>query len=53
MQRNRAAVRRVALLAIGAFTVWFLWGLLVRVHAPIQAALRDLVQQEHDPPAPP
>jgi len=36
----------VALLAIGAFTVWFLWGSLVRVHARMQAALRDLMQQD-------
>jgi CPA2 family monovalent cation:H+ antiporter-2 len=43
----------LALLAIGAFTVWFLWGSLVRVHARMQAALRDLMQQEHDPSAPP
>jgi len=43
----------VALLAIGAFTVWFLWGSLVRVHARMQAALRDLMQQEHGPSAPP
>jgi CPA2 family monovalent cation:H+ antiporter-2 len=43
----------VALLAIGAFTVWFLWGSLVRVHARMQAALRDLMQQEHDPSLPP
>ncbi|TAM93810.1 MAG: cation/H(+) antiporter [Rhodanobacteraceae bacterium] len=41
----------VALLAIGAFTVWFLWGSLVRVHARMQAALRDLI--EHEPQAPP
>jgi CPA2 family monovalent cation:H+ antiporter-2 len=41
----------VALLAIGAFTVWFLWGALVRVHARMQAALRDLIEQEPQPPA--
>jgi CPA2 family monovalent cation:H+ antiporter-2 len=41
----------LALLAIGAFTVWFLWGSLVRVHARMQAALRDLIEQE--PSAPP
>ncbi|MBS0382023.1 MAG: cation:proton antiporter [Proteobacteria bacterium] len=35
----------LALLAIGAFTVWFLWGALVRVHARMQAALRDLIEQ--------
>jgi CPA2 family monovalent cation:H+ antiporter-2 len=40
----------VALLAIGAFTVWFLWGSLVRVHARMQAALRDLIEQEPQPP---
>jgi CPA2 family monovalent cation:H+ antiporter-2 len=40
----------VALLAIGAFTVWFLWGALVRVHARMQAALRDLIEQEPSPP---
>jgi len=39
------------LLAIGAFTVWFLWGSLVRVHARMQAALRDLIEQQ--PSAPP
>ena len=43
----------VALLAIGAFTVWFLWGSLVRVHARMQAALRDLMQQESDSSSPP
>ncbi|HET7562282.1 MAG TPA: cation:proton antiporter [Rhodanobacteraceae bacterium] len=36
----------VALLVVGAFTVWFLWGSLVRVHARMQAALRDLVEKE-------
>ena len=36
----------LALIAIGAFTVWFLWGSLVRVHARMQASLRDLVEQE-------
>ena len=41
----------LALLGIGAFTVWFLWGSLVRVHAHMQAALRDLIEQE--PSAPP
>ena len=41
----------VALLAIGAFTVWFLWGALVRVHARMQAALRDLIEQEPQPPS--
>lgn len=40
----------IALLAIGAFTVWFLWGALVRVHARMQAALRDLIEQEPRPP---
>src|SRR5690242_2874180 len=40
----------LALLAIGAFTVWFLWGSLVRVHARMQAALRDLIEQEPSPP---
>ncbi|MGH8147240.1 MAG: hypothetical protein ACREPY_13010 [Rhodanobacteraceae bacterium] len=35
----------VALLGIGAFTVWFLWGSLVRMHARMQAALRDLIEQ--------
>ncbi|HET9820180.1 MAG TPA: cation:proton antiporter [Rhodanobacteraceae bacterium] len=39
----------VALLVIGAFTAWFLWGSLVRVHARMQAALRDLIQQDHEP----
>jgi K+:H+ antiporter len=38
----------VALLAIGVFTVWFLWGALVRVHARMQATLRDLVEQNRD-----
>ncbi|MGH8192393.1 MAG: hypothetical protein ACREP2_13235 [Rhodanobacteraceae bacterium] len=36
----------VALLAIGAFTVWFLWASLVRVHARMQAALRDLIERD-------
>ena len=40
-----------ALLAIGATTVWFLWNALVRLHARMQAALRDLVEQP--PNAPP
>ena len=40
----------LALLAIGAFTVWFLWGALVRVHARMQAALRDLIDQEPQTP---
>ncbi|MGH8182078.1 MAG: cation:proton antiporter, partial [Rhodanobacteraceae bacterium] len=40
----------VALLAICAFTVWILWGSLVRVHARMQAALRDLIEQEPQPP---
>ncbi|TAN06488.1 MAG: cation:proton antiporter [Rhodanobacteraceae bacterium] len=40
----------LALLAIGAFTVWFLWGSLVRVHARMQAALRDLIEQQPQPP---
>ena len=35
----------IALLAIGAFTAWFLWGSLVRVHARVQAALRDLIDK--------
>jgi CPA2 family monovalent cation:H+ antiporter-2 len=35
----------LALLAIVAFTTWFLWGSLVRVHARVQAALRDLVEE--------
>ena len=35
----------LALLAISAFTVWFLWGALVRVHARMQAALRDLIEE--------
>jgi CPA2 family monovalent cation:H+ antiporter-2 len=35
----------LALLAIGAFTVWFLCGALVRVHARMQAALRDLLEE--------
>lgn len=39
-----------ALLVIGAFTVWFLWGALVKVHARMQAALRDLVEQRPDSP---
>lgn len=43
----------IALLAIGAFTVWFLWGSLVRVHARMQAALRDLMQHENEPLPPP
>ena len=43
----------VALLVIGAFTAWFLWGALVRVHARMQAALRDLIEQEPQPPPPP
>ncbi|HET7930670.1 MAG TPA: cation:proton antiporter [Rhodanobacteraceae bacterium] len=36
----------VALLVVGVFTTWFLWGSLVRVHARMQAALRDLIEQE-------
>jgi CPA2 family monovalent cation:H+ antiporter-2 len=40
----------VALLAIVAFTAWFLWGALVRVHARMQAALRDLIEHEPLPP---
>ncbi|HEX7325537.1 MAG TPA: cation:proton antiporter [Rhodanobacteraceae bacterium] len=40
----------IALLAIGAFTVWFLWGSLVRVHARMQAALRDLVERGPESP---
>ncbi|WHZ19039.1 MAG: sodium/hydrogen exchanger [Rhodanobacteraceae bacterium] len=40
----------LALLGIGAFTVWFLWGALVRVHARMQAALRDLIEQEPQTP---
>jgi CPA2 family monovalent cation:H+ antiporter-2 len=36
----------IALLAIGAFTTWFLWGSLVRVHARMQATLRDLIEQD-------
>jgi CPA2 family monovalent cation:H+ antiporter-2 len=36
----------LALLAIGAFTVWFLWGSLVRVHARMQSALRDRIEQK-------
>lgn len=39
----------IALLVIGAFTVWFLWGALVRIHARMQAALRDLV--DYRPPS--
>jgi CPA2 family monovalent cation:H+ antiporter-2 len=41
----------IALLAIGAFTVWFLWGALVRVHARMQAALSDLIEQGPKPPS--
>lgn len=40
----------VALLAIVAVTAWFLWGALVRVHARMQAALRDLIEHEPLPP---
>ncbi len=40
----------IALLVIGAATAWFLWNALVRVHARMQAALRDLVEQERAPP---
>ena len=40
----------LALLAIVAFTAWFLWGALVRVHARMQAALRDLIEHEPLPP---
>ncbi|TAN06430.1 MAG: cation:proton antiporter [Rhodanobacteraceae bacterium] len=39
----------VALLAIVAFTTWFLWGSLVRVHARVQAALRDMVEETSRP----
>ena len=35
----------LALLVIGAATAWFLWNALVRVHARMQAALRDLVDK--------
>ncbi|HEY3521424.1 MAG TPA: cation:proton antiporter [Rhodanobacteraceae bacterium] len=35
----------IALLVIGAATAWFLWNALVRVHARMQAALRDLVDK--------
>jgi CPA2 family monovalent cation:H+ antiporter-2 len=35
----------VVLLVIGAATAWFLWNALVRVHARMQAALRDLVDK--------
>src|SRR5690348_10746225 len=35
----------VALLAIGAVTAWFLWSALVRLHARMQASLRDLVEK--------
>jgi CPA2 family monovalent cation:H+ antiporter-2 len=35
----------IALLAIGATTAWFLWNALVRVHARMQASLRDLVEK--------
>jgi len=35
----------LALLAIGAFTAWFLWNALVRLHARMQASLRDLVEK--------
>jgi len=43
----------IALLAIGAVTAWFLWGALVRVHARMQATLRDLVQRDHEPSSSP
>lgn len=36
----------VVVLVVGACTAWFLWGSLVRVHARMQAALRDLIEQE-------
>jgi hypothetical protein len=35
----------VAVLVIGAATAGFLWKALVRVHARMQAALRDLVEK--------
>jgi CPA2 family monovalent cation:H+ antiporter-2 len=35
----------IALLVIGAATAWFLWNALVRVHARMQATLRDLVDK--------
>ncbi|HET7556644.1 MAG TPA: cation:proton antiporter [Rhodanobacteraceae bacterium] len=35
----------LALLAIGAITAWFLWSALVRLHARMQASLRDLVEK--------
>jgi CPA2 family monovalent cation:H+ antiporter-2 len=41
----------VALLAIVAFVAWFLWGALIRIHARVQAALRDLIEQGPQPPA--
>ena len=37
------------LLVIGAATAWFLWNALVRVHARMQAALRDLIEEERAP----
>lgn len=40
----------IALLGIGALTVWFLWGALVRVHARLQATLRELVEEKRAPP---
>lgn len=41
----------IVLLVIGAATAWFLWNALVRVHARMQAALRELVEKSH--PSPP
>lgn len=35
----------LALLVIGSVTVWFLWNALVRLHARMQASLRDLVEK--------
>ena len=40
----------VALLGIGVCTTAFLWNALVRVHARMQATLRDLVEPK--PPTP-
>jgi len=40
----------ITLLVIGAATAWFLWGALVRVHARLQATLRELVEKKSAAP---
>ncbi|MBS0431506.1 MAG: cation:proton antiporter [Proteobacteria bacterium] len=40
----------IVVLVFGAATAWFLWSGLVRVHARMQASLRDLIEQDPEPP---